>query len=149
MEKIYLDTSVVSAYFDSRQPQRQKDTQRFWKSALPAYVALVSEITIQELKNTPNPKRRSRLLHLVRDWKVLNLTLQAQDLAHAYMADGIFPRRYLSDALHVAIATLGQTAYLVSWNFEHLVKVKTRHKINAINAARNLPTIEIVSVLEL
>jgi hypothetical protein len=28
--KVYLDTSVPSAYFDERAPDRQRLTQRFW-----------------------------------------------------------------------------------------------------------------------
>jgi hypothetical protein len=55
----------------------------------------------------------------------------------------------MDDARHVAIATFYEIAYLVSWNFEHLVKVKTRRMVNSINILEGFREIEIVSPQEL
>ena len=40
-------------------------------------------------------------------------------------------------------------AYLVSWNFSHLVKVQTRREVNLVNALEGYDPIEIVAPPEL
>jgi hypothetical protein len=54
-----------------------------------------------------------------------------------------------SMALHVAIVSSNKIGILASWNFTHLVKVKTRRMVGLINAVHNFNSVEIVSPLEL
>jgi hypothetical protein len=49
----------------------------------------------------------------------------------------------------VAIASYYKAPYLVSWNFTHLVKVKTRRMVNSINTLEGFGVIEIISPQEL
>ena len=70
-------------------------------------------------------------------------------LAKAYIEKRIFPEKYIDDAHHVAIASYYEISYLVSWNYEHLVKVKTRRLVNLVNILEGFKEIEIVSPLEL
>jgi predicted nucleic acid-binding protein len=51
-ESLYLDTSVLSAYYDKRAKERQDATIKFWKDVLPNYKVYISEITVEELENT-------------------------------------------------------------------------------------------------
>ncbi len=44
----------------------------------------------------------------------------------------VFSERYMDDAPHVAVASFYETSYLVSWNFEHLVKVRDK-KISEVS----------------
>jgi len=62
---------------------------------------------------------------------------------------GVFVQRDLNDARQVAVATIAMMDYLVSWNFRHLVKVKTRRMVNEINLAAGYRTVEIVAPSEL
>lgn len=55
----------------------------------------------------------------------------------------------LGDSLHTAVATYYEIPYLVSWNFEHMVKVKTRKLVNSVNILQGYKEIEIVSPQEL
>ena len=65
-EKLYLDTSVVSAYYDKRAKERQKATVEFWKEILPAYEVCVSEIDVKEINDTKNTVLRKKLKGLKR-----------------------------------------------------------------------------------
>jgi len=38
-ETVYLDTSVLSAYYDERVKERQKATIRFWEEVLPSVMS--------------------------------------------------------------------------------------------------------------
>jgi len=147
--KLYLDTSVMSAYFDDRAPDRQRLTQQFWFERLPEFEVVVSPLVISEIAGTPDSARRERLNELVSDLEVIPMTPEATALADAYLAQGVFPRHYRSDALHVAVAVVHGCSYLGSWNFKHLVRVRTRREVNLINALRGHQPIEIVAPPEL
>lgn len=51
--------------------------------------------------------------------------------------------------IHVAIAVTNNIGYFCSWNFRHMVKVKTRREVNRINELRGYGTIEIIAPPEL
>jgi predicted nucleic acid-binding protein len=147
-ETVYLDTSVPSAYFDERMPDRQKSTKLFWEK-LENYDVCVSDVTISELKQTINPVKKQKLLDLVNNFRVLPRTTESDELAVRYIEEEIIPENYLPDAYHSAIATVNNIEYLVSWNFEHLVNVKTRRSVSLVNLKEGYKPIEIVSPLEL
>ena len=48
-QKIYLDTTVPSAYFDDRAPDRQKLTRDFWNERLLSFTPIISTIAPPEL----------------------------------------------------------------------------------------------------
>ncbi len=148
-ERIYLDTSVISAYFDGRLKQRQEDTGTFFKTIVSHYEVYVSEITIRELSETKDVALRKRFLRMIKGFKVLRINPQIRELAEKYIKDNVFARKYLDDALHIAVASYYKMSCLVSWNFEHIVKVKTRRLVNLENKRNNFEVLEIVSPLEL
>jgi len=148
-ESLYLDTSVPSAYFDERTKERQEATRIFWENVLPNYLVYVSMITIEELDNTKDDTLRMKLKKLVKDFESLKINKPIEDLAKAYIDNNIFSEKYIDDARHVAIASFYEVNYLISWNFEHLVKVKTRKLVNSVNILKGLGEIEIISPQEL
>lgn len=77
------------------------------------------------------------------DVELLPVTEEAQQLAKRYVADKIIPARYLPDALHIATAVVHNIPILVSWNFEHIVKHRTRVEVNRINQTMGYPTIDL------
>jgi hypothetical protein len=52
--KLYLDTSVFSAYFDDRAPDRQAQTVEFWER-LPDFDACTSQLAREDWKIHPMP----------------------------------------------------------------------------------------------
>jgi len=148
-ETLYLDTSVPSAYYDERVKERQEATIKFWREVLPDYQVHISETTIEELEDTKDETLRRNLRKLIKGFKVLKINEKIRDLASAYVEKGVFSEKYIDDALHVAIASFYEISYVVSWNFEHLVKVKTRRWVNSVNILEGYKEIEIVSPQEL
>lgn len=148
-ENLYLDTSVPSAYYDERTKERQEATIKFWKNVLPNYQVYVSVITIEELDNTKDETLKMKLKKLVKDFESLKINNTIEDLAKAYIDNNIFSEKYIDDARHVAIASFYEINYLISWNFEHLVKVKTRRLVNSVNILKEFGEIEIISPQEL
>jgi predicted nucleic acid-binding protein len=148
-ETLYLDTSVLSSYYDERAKERKDSTIKFWENVLPNYKVYISEVTVKELEDTRNETLRKKLKALIESFKVLRINKRVKDLANAYIGKGVFPEKYLNDALHVAVASFYGISYVVSWNFEHLVKVKTRKSVNLINVLEGYQEIEIISPQEL
>lgn len=149
MQRLYLDTTVPSAYIDARAPDRQRLTVEFWQDRLPSYEPVISALVIGEIRHTPDADRRRRLESLVEAFPALPVTLEAEGLADEYVRRGAIRDRFREDALHVAIAVTQQIGLLASWNFKHLVKLQVRREINLINAILGCAPIEIVSPPEL
>jgi hypothetical protein len=49
------------------------------------------------------------------------------------------------DARHLAVAVVARVDAVVSWNLRHMVKLKTRREVNAVNLLNGYPVIEIVT----
>ena len=148
-ETLYFDTSVLSSYCDERAKERKDATIKFWENVLPGYKVYISEVTVKELEDTRNETLKKKFKALIESFKVLRINKRVKDLANAYIEKGVFPDKYLNDALHVAVASFYGISFVVSWNFEHLVKVKTRKSVNLINVLEGYPEIEIISPQEL
>ena len=145
--KIYLDTSVISALFDKRTPERLAQTEQAWK-LLPDYMVCISNVVIEELSNAKDDYKE-RFLKTIEGFTILEVTDDVYELANEYVARGIFPEKYIDDAVHVAVATLNNIGILLSWNFTHLVKIKTRRMIALVNSEKNYISVEIISPPEL
>jgi predicted nucleic acid-binding protein len=145
--KLYLDTSVISALFDERTPERMAQTAAAW-NVLDGFDVFISEIVVSELERA-SAERKPRLTGTIARFSVLPLTDEARALANEYTAQGIFPTKYYDDALHVAIASVNRIGILLSWNFAHLVKMKTRRLVSLVNAMNDYPAVEIISPPEL
>lgn len=142
--RVYLDTSVLSVYLDDRTPDRRDETRLFW-ARLSEFEASTSELTREELALTPDEGKREQLISLLQQVAVWPITGEMRQLAHRYVEEEVFAAKVFNDALHVAAAVLTRHDVLVSWNFKHLVNRGRRARINDINIALQLPTIEIVA----
>lgn len=131
---IYLETSVVGAYLDNEEPFRRDLTIRWWEHELGAYEPFVSGLVQRELERMPE-SRRSSYLRLIEPLPRLEITDEAAILAEGYLARGIFHRKYIADALHVALASHHKIDFLVTWNFGFLANVHRQARVRLFNAA--------------
>ena len=147
VERVYLDTSVISALFDTRTPERQALTELFWME-LEKYSVFISELVLSEI-NAARDVYRERMINIVSNFEQLKIDDTVETLAEQYLNYEIFPDRFWDDALHVAVASVNKMNYLVSWNYKHLVKVKTRRMVNLVNELNGYTMIEIIAPPEL
>jgi hypothetical protein len=147
--KAYLDTTVTSAYYDERAPDRKRLTRVFWGECLPGFKPVISNIVLSEIRDTPDEEKRRKMEELVQGIEVLVFDEEADELSREYVRRGAFPEKYASDANHVAIAVVNRIEYFVSWNFKHIVKVRTRRVVNLINILMGYEVIEVVAPPEL
>jgi len=145
---VYLDTSVIGAYYDNRDPRRRELTREFW-SRLSELSPHVSTLVLDELGAVGRRTLRDRLIDMVSSFAVLPVTQQASDLARKYIEAGVVVETFYSDALHLAIASANGMDYLVSWNFRHIVNVRTRTLVSTVNVNNGFRALEIVAPPEL
>lgn len=146
--KIYLDTSVFSAYYDVHVKIRQEQTKQFW-AKLNEYERYASDLVLDELNAVSTENLRESLIKLTNDFVILKADDRTNTLAENYIKKGIFPAKYKMDALHLAVASVNGIDILVSWNFEHIVKRKTRLETNLTNSLNGYKSIDIIAPPEL
>ena len=111
---------------------------------MPDYRAVVSPLVAAELSRLKEPHRTS-YLKLLSGLEQVDLTEEAAILAEGYISRGIFHRKYIADALHVAIASFHKIDFLVTWNFGHLANVHRQARIKLFNATAGFFAPEIVT----
>ena len=62
-----------------------------------------------------------------------------------YIKEELIPEKFENDALLLALTTVYSIDILISWNFKHLVKRKTRIGVNLINLKEGYKPIEILA----
>jgi len=69
-------------------------------------------------------------------------------LADRYITEGLIPRKYDDDAVHIALASVYELDAIVSWNFEHMIKKKTKKGVIFVNGLMGFMPIKIITPLE-
>lgn len=146
--KGYLDTSVISALFDDRNPERKSLTESFF-SEIETYDIYISNITILEIENTPNKNLKSLMKERIKLFTVLSISEDVEELVKEIIQKGAIKSSYSEDAYHIAIALLNEMDFLLSWNFRHIVRKKTKDIIRMISSLKKLRQIEILTPAEL
>jgi predicted nucleic acid-binding protein len=131
---LYLETSVIGAYLDNGDPFRRDLTMRWFERELSEYRACTSVLVRRELERIEEP-HRSSYLRLAQGLEDLELADEVAILADGYIARGIFHRKFMADAVHVALASFHKIDYLVTWNFGHLANVRKQARIRLFNTA--------------
>ncbi len=147
-DKIYLDTSIPSAYYDTSKPIRQLITQKWFENESKNYDLYTSNVTYQEIRELSNIEKRNNIEKLIFEYniKLLELNEEAIILANEYINNGAIPKSEIEDSYHIAIATINNIDALASWNFKHIVSMNPIKKIHQINLLKKYNIIEIGSL---
>jgi hypothetical protein len=107
---------------------------------------VISNVVQEELERAPANLRQS-ILEGIRglELELFVEDLESRRLFAVYEQARVVPARYRNDLRHVAVATVARADALVSWNFKHLVNLKTRRMVHATNLRLGYPLIDIVS----
>lgn len=148
-QKIYLEATLFNFYFDKKRDAHADTVSLFKKIAAREFEAFTSTYVTDELEKAPKDKR-DRMLNLITEYgiTVLAPSEEAVEMADLYVAEGVIPQRFRTDGLHIAIATINELDMIVSMNFQHIVKRKTKLATGSINALNGYRAIEICSPME-
>ena len=145
--RLYLDTSVFGAMFDTEPPDRKEKTRMFFRGAEKRQdILYISDVVLDEIARAPEYLRASleEVISQVRPL-VLPEPLEALTLAEAYVVARVVPLKFRDDARPVAIASVARIDALISWNFKHLVNLRRKRLVHSVNVRLGYPLIEVVS----
>jgi len=113
------------------------------------YEPYTSQYVLEELEQAPEQKA-ALMLGLIGECsiKTFDADNEAEQLAELYVTESIIPRKYSTDALHIAIATVKNMDFIVSLNFKHIVKRKTIEATELVNFRAGYKRIGIYSPAE-
>ena len=144
--RIYVDTSVIGGCFDDK--FEGHSNQLFEEFISGRKKLVISDLVLFELEGAPeNVKEVSNKIS-EDNIEYVFLNKESLLLANAYLKEGVIAEGSLSDARHIAIATVERVDVLVSWNFKHIVNLNRIHLINSVNLKLGYPILEIRSPLE-
>jgi predicted nucleic acid-binding protein len=133
--KIYLETSIFNFVFADDAPDKKADTLKLFEEIKKGkWKAYTSDYSVDELNRAQEP-RRSKMRNVISQFnvEVLPYGIEIEKLADTYIAEKMIPQKYAEDALHIATASVHGLDVIVSWNFKHIVKVKTITLTESIN----------------
>jgi len=149
-QKIYLETTLFNHYFDEDRGLAHASTVALFKEiALGKYEAFTSAYVLDELEQAPADKR-DKMMGLLSKYNisVLMYSDDASALANIYVAENVIPQKYRTDGLHIAVAAVNNLDMIISMNFQHIVKRKTKLATGSINAINGYHAIEIFNPME-
>ena len=145
--KVYLDTSVISHLEQEDAPEKMADTRALWELFRKGeYEVFLSEVTVGEISNCPEPKQ-SKMWKFLEEIKytILEITDEMVTIAQKIIDMRILTEKSLDDCQHIAAALVGGCDCIISWNFKHIVNIRTIRGVRAIANLEGYPSIDIMN----
>jgi len=144
--KVYVDTSVFGGCFDQEWMEWSNRLVEEFRAG--RKVAVLSDLTLAELERAPAEVRELVDALPATSKRYVFIDEEAREFADRYIAEGTVTPKMLSDARHIAAATVHRVDVLVSWNFRHIVNLNRIRLFNAVNLKSGYPLLEIRSPRE-
>jgi predicted nucleic acid-binding protein len=144
--KVYLDTSVISYLEQDDAPERKKITCEVWETLKSGkYDILISNVVVRELSECSDQVKRNLLLkHLDEiQYELVDVTEKTVELAEHIIDFGILKQKSFDDCQHIAAAIVNNCDFIISWNFKHIVNVKTIRGIKILTTMEGYKDIAI------
>ena len=144
-----METTVFNYYFDEDRSGHEDVLRLFEAIKAGKYEAYTSSYVMQELEQAPEPKR-ANMLALIEEYhlNILNTSPKIRRLGELYIERGIIPASHLFDSLHVALASVYEIDCIISYNFHHINRNKTRIMTASVNNEEGYGGIMIITAEE-
>jgi rRNA-processing protein FCF1 len=132
--KVYLDTSVISYLYQLDAPEKMKDTLELWELfKKEVYDVYISDIVLREIDGCDNEKLDILLDYLSQiNYTIIETSEDTVKLAEKFINFGILKQKSFDDCQHIAAAILSGCDIITSWNFKHIVNVRTVKGVKVI-----------------
>ena len=98
----------------------------------------------ERVADCPEPKRGELQNYLKQiQYTSFDITQEALDVAKQIVAMGILTERSFDDCQHIGIAVINECDCIISWNFRHIVNIKTIRGVRSIANLQGYKPIEI------
>lgn len=144
--KLYLDTSVISHLAQEDAPERMADTHKLWEAIrMGKYEIYLSDTTLAEIGRCSADKYEMLTDYIGEIvYTRLSLSDEIREVAELLISLKILSPKSYDDCIHIATAVVNGCDIIVSWNFKHMVNIKTIGGVRAISNLRNYKSIDIM-----
>ena len=151
--RVYIEPTVVSHLIarpsdDAILASWQRASQQLWEDYADRFEFVISDIVSNEVR-LGDANAAQRRLEVISSLTVLEILPEADVLTYKLLDTGAVPRNSVTDAQHIAIATVHGVEYLVSWNHKHIVNEHKREHINQVCQEAGFQPITICTPIEL
>jgi predicted nucleic acid-binding protein len=127
--KLYLDTSVISHLDQKDAPEKVAETRLLWDKIK----AGKFDVDFLELDDCDEQKRKTLYDYLKQIvYTKVETGNRATAIANRFVDLGILKQTSFDDCRHIANAIVSGCDAIVSWNFKHIVNVKTQKGVKAV-----------------
>ena len=106
----------------------------------------MSTLTLDEIGSCDESKKMILFDYLSQiHYTILDVTKEAQLIANQIVELRILTNKSLDDATHIGVALVEGCDYIISWNFKHMVNIKTVKGVRAITNLRGYSDIDLVA----
>jgi predicted nucleic acid-binding protein len=153
MARIYIETTVVSFYYNVRtEPEmiaRQNWTRRWLDIALDSSDELVTSLAVESELTAGEFPNKADMLALASRLPLLDVNDAVIEAVEAYIANHVMPNNPGGDAFHLAVASFHRCDFLVTWNCRHIANANKFGHIRRVNGKLGLGNPALVTPLEL
>ena len=153
MKTVYIETSMIS-YLTARTPRdiigaaRQQLTLDWWEEERSGFELYVSSV-VEDEASRGDPGAAAARLAVVERLPHLLVTDEVRAFARTLLQRNALPPKALDDALHISLAAVHGTDYLLTWNCRHIDNAQTKPLVRWLCAEEGLPFPEICTPEEL
>lgn len=136
MNRVYIETSIPS-YLTARRSKDliiaadQELTLDWWNDHRMRFKLYTSNAVLEEAAQG-DPSAATKRLAALDGIPLLDATDAVLELAEVFVTRHIIPARVLTDALHVAVATVHGMDFLVTWNCKHIANAEVERRLDVI-----------------
>ena len=135
-KKVYIETSIISVL--SARPSRnllaaawQSMTIDWWEKRKNLFDIFTSELVHEEAGRGNQDAAMKRLANL-EGIPILKLTDNAIELLKRLLFEKALPQNSTDDALHIAMASVHNIVYLLTWNCRHIDNAETKPIVRSV-----------------
>lgn len=132
--KVYLDTSVISYLYQEDAQEKMQDTLQLWERfKAQQYEVYISDIVINEISGCTEEKLNILMDYLNQiEYHLIITDEDTVGLAEKFIDFRILKQKSFDDCQHIASAILSGCDIIISWNFKHIVNIKTIRGVKVI-----------------
>ena len=138
---VYLDTSIISAYWDKAKDvsaaARREKTRDWWEYER-RYFELWTSMGAENELHTGRFPHQIECLRMVRRRRHLVIDRTVDDLVDELLALRIVPETRPGDAVQMAVSAAHEMDYLLTWNYAHLANPIAQERLRAVSLKRRL-----------
>lgn len=153
MARIYIETTVISFYFNARtEPEmkaRENWSRRWLDGVLAGSDELVTSLAVKSELDAGEFPNKAAMLALASRLPLLALNDAVAEVVESYILHRVMPKDPGGDALHLAAASFHRCDFLVTWNCQHIANANKFGHIRRVNDILGLGNPALVTPLEL